>query len=70
MLPVDEKIQNLPADIDVTNSPTNSPTQISESNADALTVTIWGQLSTYKNQRGICRKGRKQEMLESTTTRK
>lgn len=67
MLPVDEKIQNLPADIDVTNS----PTQISESNADALTVTIWGQLSTYKNQRGICRKGRiKQEMLESTTTRK
>lgn len=50
MLPVDEKIQNLPADIDVTNS----PTQISESNADALTVTIWGQLSTYKNQRGIC----------------
>lgn len=66
MLPVDEKIQNLPADIDVTNS----PTQISESNADALTVTIWGQLSTYKNQRGICRKGRKQEMLESTTTSK
>lgn len=66
MLPVDEKIQNLPADIDVTNS----PTQISESNADALTVTIWGQLSTYKNQRGICRNGRKQEMLESTTTRK
>lgn len=66
MPPVDEKIQNLPADIDVTNS----PTQISESNADALTVTIWGQLSTYKNQRGICRKGRKQEMLESTTTRK
>lgn len=66
MIPVDEKIQNLPADIDVTNS----PTQISESNADALTVTIWGQLSTYKNQRGICRKGRKQEMLESTTTRK
>lgn len=66
MPPVDEKIQNLPADIDVTNS----PTQISESNADALTVTIWGQLSTYKNQRGICRKGRKQETLESTTTRK
>lgn len=66
MIPVDEKIQNLPADIDVANS----PTQISESNADALTVTIWGQLSTYKNQRGICRKGRKQEMLESTTTRK
>lgn len=66
MLPVDEKIQNLPADIDVTNS----PTQISESNADALTVTIWGQLSTYKNQRGICRKGRKQEMLESTASRK
>lgn len=66
MLPVDEKIQNFPADIDVANS----PTQISESNADALTLTIWGQLSTYKNQRGICRKGRKQEMLESTTTRK
>lgn len=66
MIPVDEKIQNLPADIDVANS----PTQISESNADALTVTIWGQLSTYKNQRGICRKGRKQEMLESTTTSK
>lgn len=66
MLPVDEKIQNFPADIDVANS----PIQISESNADALTLTIWGQLSTYKNQRGICRNGRKQEMLESTTTRK
>lgn len=66
MLPVDEKIQNLPADIDVANS----PTQISESNADALTLTIWGQLSSYKNQRGICRKGRKQEMLESTASRK
>lgn len=66
MLPVDEKIQNLPADIDVANS----PTQISESNADALTLTIWGQLSSYKNQRAICRKGRKQEMLESTASRK